>query len=159
MPYSAAGLNSLWKDGVQLLLWGRPWRQIPITPNTHHPSTSFPILASCFVLNSVVCNHETSLFIWIFFRIQYMSSFSEVPGTQHSIVKDFLCLPPPLIFAVSMATFGSDGTSRIITIITVISSDYYCCLLSSTSFWLSVIQILILNTWPLGNVSSKQLKS
>ena len=38
-----------------------------------------------------------------------------------------------------MATFCSDGTSRIITVITVTSSDYYCGFLSPTSFWLSVV--------------------
>lgn len=62
---------------------------------THQPGTSFPILASHFVLNSIVYNHKRLLFIQIFFRIQCVSSFSEVAGTQHSIVKDFPRLPPP----------------------------------------------------------------
>lgn len=92
IPYCAAGLNSLYKDVVQLFLWGRTWGQIsqPISPGT-----SFPILASHFVLNSIVYNHKRLLFIQIFFRIQCVSSFSEVAGTQHSIVKDFPRLPPP----------------------------------------------------------------
>lgn len=122
------------------------------------PYTSSLIWASHLVLNSGVYHPQRQPFIWAFFRTQDMGSGWEVAGRGRSRVKD--CPHPPPSLSVSMATCCSDGTSRIITITTVIlAADYYCCLLSSTSLWLSVRHILILNTWPLGTSSQNSWKA
>lgn len=124
-------------------------------PEGKHPNPSpryFPlILASHFVLNSAGCNSQKIAVYRNLLEDTMQELILEVAGKQLSIVKDCFCFPPP---PVSIATFCNDSTSRIITIIIVISSDYYCWLLSSTSFWLSVSHIFILNTWPLGSVFS-----
>ena len=61
--------------------------------------------------------------------MQYTNSLSEVAGTQHSILRDFLHLPSPhAIFTVAMVTLLSDDTSRIIApsqlflLITIVAS-------------------------------------
>jgi len=119
---------------------------------------TFLISASQFGFNSAVYNHKRSQFIGIFFRIQYTNSLSEVAGTQHSILRDFLCpASPHAIFTVAMVTLLLWWHLQDYCTITVISSDNYCCFLSSTSFCLSVHHTLILNTWPLGNIFPKQL--
>lgn len=92
--------------------------------------------------------------------MQYTNSLSEVAGTQHSILRDFLHLPsPPCHFH---SCHGD--TFALMTHPGLLHHHSYffwwlCCFLSSTSFCLSVHHILILNTWPLGSIFPKQSKS
>lgn len=125
--------------------------------SSHH---TFLISAGQFGLNSAVYNHKRSWFIGIFFRMQYTNSLSEVAGTQHSILRDFLCAPPlpPCHFHSCHGDILLRWHLQDYCTITVISSDNYCCFLSSTSFCLSVHHTLILNTWPLPKTVKKWKK-